>query len=1133
MARHHSKNNLGKQLKHMLPFGRADLERLFPDSIWKRAEHLVAQGAVVDVAVERDGKSVTGRIKGERRTPYLTRVKIANGRGGRVRISSTCTCLVYSECEHAAATLLGVLDKNAAPDAEAANVAIEPELEAWINALNGAVRGVPLEAKADGSDCVLYLLEPTQRSWRDSAIAQPIAVSVVRARRLRPGVYGREQPLAVSHLVADDPPRFVTLKDHLVGRLLGAVSGSGKRLSGLGDAEAVMTMLETGRCHWRSFQSRPLSLGEARRGRFAWRFDGEGQQHVICTVEEANAETLVVALGQPWYIDLQNHSCGRVETGVPDRIARYMLQAPAIPAATASVARQRLLPSGEVVPLPEPLRRRERLELKPVPILHLHCPRVVASRGTGWKREEQEVDLPLARVLFDYAGAEVGWQDGRSELNHVKDNRLLVLPRDALAEVQAIERLNRLGLQPLGPTGLGRFAPDNCRQDFTFEEDEDDDVSLRWVQFNHEELPRLQREGWRITFAEDYPYQVYPSAEAWRVDVTETGIDWFALDLGIEVDGSKVPLLPVLLDLFQRAPEEMTPGALDAFGDEAVYGTLPDGRLLPIPASRLKAMLEALYDLFASGRIDGEGPIRLSRADALRLASLEAAMPDGALLWSGGDRLREMARRLQAASDLPPVRSPAGLKATLRPYQLQGLRWLQFLSVVGLSGVLADDMGLGKTLQTLAHILVEKEAGRLNRPCLVVAPTSLIPTWRNETRRFAPDLELLVLHGNDRHDLFHDLDAHELVLTSYALLIRDADLLVPRHWRMVVLDEAQAIKNPSTKLARTAGQLKADIRLALTGTPMENHLGELWSAFNFLMPGFLGDRETFRRLFRNQIEKEGDSERQGLLTARVRPFMLRRKKEEVASELPPKTEVLREVELTDEQRDLYETVRLSMHSRVRDEIQARGLARSNIAILEALLKLRQVCCDPRLLKSGTGSHAGGATGSAKFELLMDMLAPMVENGRKIIVFSQFVEMLELIEKALIGEKLDFVKLTGSTRDRELPVRRFQAGEVPIFLISLKAGGVGLTLTRADTVIHYDPWWNPAVEAQATDRAHRIGQDKTVFVYKLIASGTVEEKMVELQARKKALIEGVLTGASAGLSFTEEDLEALFAPLPKA
>jgi SNF2 family DNA or RNA helicase len=296
--------------------------------------------------------------------------------------------------------------------------------------------------------------------------------------------------------------------------------------------------------------------------------------------------------------------------------------------------------------------------------------------------------------------------------------------------------------------------------------------------------------------------------------------------------------------------------------------------------------------------------------------------------------------------------------------------------------------------------------------------------------------------------------------------------------------------------------------------------------FHFLMPGFLGDRETFRRVFRNQIEKEGDTGRQQLLASRVRPFLLRRTKEQVASELPPKQEVRQEIELTEGQRDLYESVRLSMHKRVRDEIEQRGLARSNIAILEALLKLRQVCCDPRLLKG-----AASTVPSAKYELLMDMLPSMVEAGRSVIVFSQFVEMLDLIEAGLVQEQIPFVKLTGQTKDRETPVRRFQDGEVPIFLISLKAGGTGITLTRADTVIHYDPWWNPAVENQATDRAHRIGQDKTVFVYKLIAEGTVEEKMVELQGKKQALVDSVLSGTAAGLSFTEADIEALFAPLP--
>lgn len=1112
----------------MLAFNRTDLERLFPASTWQKAEALFGQSAVVEVNVERDGRSIIGRVRGERRSPYLTRINIVNGRGGRIRLSSTCTCLVHAECEHAAATLLAALDGTAAPEADEVGAAIDGELEAWIAATNQAARALANGHAADGEDCVLYLLEPAQRLWRDTASVQPLAVSTFRARRLRGGLYGREHPLAISNLVAEDPAGFVAIEDQVIGRLLGGPNAQSKRLGAGGDGETLRRMLETGRCHWRNAQGHPLAYGRPRVGRFGWQFDSEGQQHIVCELDKGGEDIVVVGLGEPWYIDLKQHQCGRIETKVPHRVARFLLKAPAVPAAVASLVRQKLQANAHALPLPEPLRKRERLEVKPQPILHLHCPRVTISRGLGWKREEQEVDLPLARVLFDYAGAEVGWQDGRTEINHVKDNRLLVLPRDTLCEVQMVERLNALGLQPLGPTGLGRFAPEHCRQDFTFEEDEDDDVSLRWVEFNHLDLPKLAREGWRITFAEGYPYQVVHTDDTWAAEVNDSGIDWFDLDLGIEVDGERVALLPILLDLFERAPEEMTPAALDGFGEDAVYGTLPDGRLLPIPAVRLKAMLEALYELFASRKISRSGRLRLSRAEMTRLTALEAALPEGSLRWRGGEALRDMARRLACIHEIPSVAPPQGLKATLRHYQQEGLSWLQFLAGLGLSGVLADDMGLGKTVQALAHILAEKEAGRLVRPCLIVAPTSLVPTWRNEARKFAPELRVLVLHGNQRRELFDEIDDHDVVLTSYALLLRDKDLLLEHRYRMAILDEAQAIKNPATKLARTACQIRAEHRIALSGTPIENHLGELWSVFHFLMPGFLGDRETFRRVFRMPIEKEGDAARQALLASRVRPFLLRRTKEQVASELPPKEEMIREIELSEGQRDLYESVRLSMHKRVRDEIAARGLARSNIAILEALLKLRQVCCDPRLLKSGGGAHVP----SAKFELLMEMLPGMVENGRHVIIFSQFVEMLDLIDAALAAEQIPFVKLTGQTKDRETPVKRFQAGEVPIFLISLKAGGTGLTLTRADTVIHYDPWWNPAVEAQATDRAHRIGQDKTVFVYKMIASGTVEEKMVELQARKQALVDGMLSGTAAGLSFSEDDLEALFAPLPE-
>ncbi|HEY9193322.1 MAG TPA: DEAD/DEAH box helicase, partial [Methyloversatilis sp.] len=313
-----------------------------------------------------------------------------------------------------------------------------------------------------------------------------------------------------------------------------------------------------------------------------------------------------------------------------------------------------------------------------------------------------------------------------------------------------------------------------------------------------------------------------------------------------------------------------------------------------------------------------------------------------------------------------------------------------------------------------------------------------------------------------------------------------------------------------------------------TGTPMENHLGELWAQFAFLLPGFLGESKDFTRAWRTPIEKHGDAIRRELLAKRVAPFILRRRKDDVANELPPKTEVLRTVELTGRQRDLYETVRVAMDKRVREEVASRGFARSRIVILDALLKLRQVCCDPRLLKSDAAARVKER---AKLDLLMDMLENLLAEGRKVLVFSQFTGMLDLIHEALREAGIGSVMLTGDTRGREAVVRRFQEGTVPVFLISLKAGGVGLNLTAADTVIHYDPWWNPAAENQASDRAHRIGQDKPVFVYKLIVAGSIEERIVALQERKAALAEGILANDETALEkFGETDLAALFEPL---
>lgn len=471
----------------------------------------------------------------------------------------------------------------------------------------------------------------------------------------------------------------------------------------------------------------------------------------------------------------------------------------------------------------------------------------------------------------------------------------------------------------------------------------------------------------------------------------------------------------------------------------------------------------------------------------------------------------------------PPTR---GIKAV----EFVGYKPAQCIAVAAADHLYVTDHYIvtHNTLQTLAHLLKEKEEGRADRPTLVIAPTSVIGNWQAEAARFTPDLRVLLLHGKDRHTEFARIPQADVVLTTYPLLPRDIDELRQHEYHLVILDEAQNIKNNKTAAAKAAGSLTARHRLALTGTPLENHLGELWSQFNFLAPGLLHDEKTFQKLYRTPIEKRGDTARQAALSARVRPFILRREKKDVARELPPKTEIPVRVTLEGDQRDLYETVRVTMQSRVREELAARGLARSTIAILDALLKLRQAVTDPRLVKLDA---ARTVEGNAKLEWLEANLPQMVEEGRRVLIFSGFATLLGHLEDTLRREGIPYSKITGQTKDRQKQIDAFQSGETHVFLITLKAGGVGLNLTAADTVIHYDPWWNPAAEDQATDRAYRIGQDKPVFVYKLIAAGSVEERILDLQARKAALARGVLDGGlTDATQLTVQDLDRLFAPL---
>jgi superfamily II DNA or RNA helicase len=739
---------------------------------------------------------------------------------------------------------------------------------------------------------------------------------------------------------------------------------------------------------------------------------------------------------------------------------------------------------------------------------------------------------------------------------------MITLLRDLGAEADALDKIWELDLQPL-PAKCLQWRSEEAATQFgplwsLLQED-------FFADFWAEQLPQLQALGWSVVVRPGFAHESV-MVDAWHLIIApDTGEilgkevaatmrgyapvigklglparegSWL-LSLGIEIDGEQIDLVPLLANLLQRDARWLNAKQVAEIDDQAVIQLrAPGGRRITAFAAPLKAIITNMLELLSDDRRP-PGPLKLSaweahRLDALRLSLLDSqamrAGSNGGWQLQGEPGLRQLATRLQAAGEPRAIIAPAGLGITLRPYQLHGVAWLQYLREQHLAGILADDMGLGKTAQALAHILIEKQAGRLDKPALVVLPTSLIFNWQAETLRMAPDLRVLTLQGPARADLFSSMADADIVLTTYPLLWRDLPELEIQEFHLLILDEAQTVKNAASRSADAVRRLRARHRLCITGTPLENNLGELWTQFDFLMPGFLGDLRSFTRLWRKPIEVNGESLRAQLLAQRVRPFILRRRKDDVASELPPKTEIIKRLKLQGQQRDLYESVRVASDEQARRVLKRKGFGGAQMTILDALLKLRQVCCDPYLLK---GRKTSENMERAKLELLSDMLPALVAEGRRILVFSQFTEMLALIAEQLNILDLPFLSLTGKTppSQRGAVVAQFQNKTAPIFLISLKAGGVGLNLTAADTVIHMDPWWNPAVEEQATSRAHRIGQEQAVFVYKLVVEGSIEERILELQARKAALAEGVL-GSDAALApkFNAADLQALLAPL---
>ena len=1063
----------------------------------ERGKRYYRQGRVTRHTIhDQQEHSVTfsALVKGTKAKPYSLSVSIRWSINYQtVTIAGKCSCPIAYNCKHVAAACFAYQNTLTA----SVTKTIDRGCLIWLDSLDNSV----IEDSNPNSEFIAYVLKP--QAQKTSLTVELLLTRIKKMGGLTKGQSKSITTLKHELLLSQGKPKFLVEEDELIIHLLNGQTSYyyQPQLRGAIGSMTLEKMLETGRLYWQSLDSPPLVLGPPRKLNFEWQSDAHDNFHLKIN---ANPEDQLIFTEPAYYLEPAKNLLGLLDCApLNNHQLQKLLSAPPVPANVADEFSQRLLTQHPQLPLPPPINLdlTDCKGLQPQP--HLTLLGSDTPEGMHWH---------LLKLTFDYGPHRLSAKEGEAVTTVKTAQGYLRIHRQVEEEGHFLDQLFTLGFE--------RFQ-ENKHPDCLFHSPGMHLIERieRWNDLLQNQLQALRNQGWQIEIDPSFQLQ-FRAADDWKAEIEESRHDWFDMHFEIEVNGQSQPLLPLLMPVIK---------AYDILNIPEVL-TIPLGQheYLTVASEKLKPFLAVLYEMFDSISLTDRGSLRLSRFDASTLAELESHSY-GLFSLTGGEALLQLGRKLRQFEGLTEITPPDNLQAELRNYQRQGLNWLQFLREYQFGGILADDMGLGKTLQTLAHLLVEKQNGRLSKPSLIIAPTSLMSNWRREATRFTPDLRVLVLQGYERKQHFDAIADYDLVLTTYPLLPRDEDFLMMQPYYYLILDEAQIVKNPNAKAAKIVRTIQAEHRLCLTGTPMENHLGELWTQFDFLMPGFLGDSAHFKRLYRTPIEIHGDSEQRQRLSKRIAPFMLRRTKQAVVAELPAKTEIVRSVPLGSQQAILYESIRLAMEQKVQAAIAEKGLARSHITILDALLKLRQTCCDPRTLPLNAAQKVKE---SAKLELLMEMLPELLEEGRRILIFSQFTRMIALIEKELTAMNILYSKLTGQTKQRDEAIERFKNGEVDVFLISLKAGGVGLNLTEADTVIVYDPWWNPAAEAQAADRAHRIGQDKPVFVYKLITENTVEEKILAIQERKRALAQGVYDGGKKGETFnlTSEDLSLLFEPL---
>ncbi|MEO1856542.1 MAG: DEAD/DEAH box helicase [Rubritalea sp.] len=1058
------------------------------------------------------------------------------------RLYTFCDCPDDEKCKHIAAALY-TLERHiveSRPKIEHAEL-VKPVLsvDSWLDSLFQSTdketgQGSEDDFPPNYKDRIIYFLGAEYDY-------DPVALHAYKGRLQKDGTYK-----ITAHRVRTDyqeynKPKFITNVDLRLLNQISFASGnaygaSSVRITSPKFADILLECLDTGRVivkkadsvHDRNATYLPLELGEDRTLTPNWSSISNNALKPTLLIDPKPDE--IIYSEPKVYIDRSQNTVGKIIQTHSDPFLKQWLLGPNIPQSDLEKVHQLIEQkpnttapkkrSGKKLSTAIPqLPKQHILEnCTPTPVLKIE--RTDASSPTHLLLNSPAANILIGTLSFRYAEHSVPAEPFSENFTTSSADKITTIHRNQKQEQKLLQQLRFAPTLKLEDV----FENKLIKQDFSQSRIYSDSDALntqQWIAFISSEVPNLEAAGWTVNIGElDYTLLDYDSFFE-VMSQNELKNEWFRFDLGVELNGERFSLIPALANAISSGMYEGYD--FDSAGDGLIAIPLDKkNTFINFPAKRFKLILDKVQDIFQ--HINAKGNIEIP---PLRAATLV----DDLDLDKSNQTLCDLAQlgnQLKNITGLPKTRVPKNLNAELRDYQIVGFRWLQFLARHKLHGVLADDMGLGKTIQALTHILAEKNAKRNNKlPTLVVAPTSVIPNWTIEAAKFTPSLKVLLLHGSDRHLKLSEISKHDILITSYALLQRDEAIHKKQQYHIAILDESQYIKNATAKTTKVAYKIQAKQRICLSGTPMENHLGELWSTFNFLMPGLLQSNKEFTSTFRRPIERHSDTAKQISLNRRVGPLILRRTKDVVAKELPPKTIIPHHISLTQEQTDLYESVRATMDKRVRDAISDQGLSKSQIIILDALLKLRQICCHPQLLRF---KEAQKVESSAKLDYLTELLGPLIEEGRRILIFSQFTTMLAMIEEHLHKEKIAFTKITGSTRDRQTPVEQFQSGKIPVFLISLKAGGTGLNLTAADTVIHYDPWWNPAAENQATDRAYRIGQDKPVFVHKLICQGTIEEHIQELQAKKAKLVESLLSGSTNKLSLTTETLNGLLAPI---